>query len=202
MATLSRRDAPPDETLAVTLATGCPALKGIVIRPNHPDVDVVTNITIKANSETVTNWKPELFKYYVATKVRNLVPGQFFDIAELYGIWYQASLGKKIVNVPIHNIPKPDQRDMRFCRKGLFRVRNRGLLLLSNRTLSGVVVNPETDRSRQSGSGKRIWQRAVYSANGRRYEKDQTQPQGVERFGLDLPVIMVLAIKETKKYQN
>lgn len=190
--------APENDILAVTLATGCPPLKGVTVRSNRNNPQVAAHVSISASADEVIAWRPELLKYYISTKIRGFAPDRLINTAELYGLWYLASQGAAIHEVPIHFLRPLSQPTTALTCQAFPHM---GIVALYCYKIA--VLQSETSQLKVLKTCANMAKKELGADNFLLLKKDiisklESAFRGVERFGLDLPVVIIGAIKQPK----
>ncbi len=191
--------APKTDVIAITLATGCPQLNGIIIRSQRNDSQIAANVTITAGTDEVISWRPELLKYYITTKIRAFAPDRLINTAELYGLWYLASQGEEIKDVPIHFLEPAHKPTTAATLKvlpslgGIIALYCYKVTSLQDKLPQQKILQACAKLAKKEFGSKNfiILKNDIIS-------KLQSAVRGVERFNLDLPIVMVAAIRQPK----
>ena len=94
------------KNIAVTIAAGCPEIKGVTVAPPE-SAKVLFSVSIKTPSEVLKKWQFHWFKLAVEEKLSEIGIEEISNIAQLHGAFVRAQQGEKIENLLITEIP-PD----------------------------------------------------------------------------------------------
>jgi len=193
------KDIPDSYAINLTLAAGCPDLKGIVV--GKPDIDkTACTITVAAPPEEVQKWRFEWLKLTVSQQLEKLGLKGPVNHAQLLSVLLRAQAGEEIKNFSISPMPAPlpaAQAQTRpfsvaanIARKEVMITINSVITLNTKPAVEHLlhVLNENVKNLSDSGGSEyRILRQEVLSAL-------YSAITGSERVGIDLPISILGAI--------
>ncbi|MBP9706069.1 MAG: DUF342 domain-containing protein [Oligoflexales bacterium] len=179
---------PPATTVAVTLASGSPELRGIEIFPAKKDQEV-GRITIKASSKVIGFWQPYFLKLTIAQKLGELGIYDPVSPAQIQRLWYRARNGVEVSDIPLIRTPHMRMNSSYSIIEEEHK-RDITLILYDTRIFYDIQMWKkiffELNELIQKGNYHFLYDELNTTI--------RSASRGPERFGIDLPIVMLAAI--------
>lgn len=179
---------PPSTTVAVTLASGSPELRGIEISPGKKDQEV-GRITIKSAAKVINFWQPYFLKLTIAQKLSELGIFDPVSPAQIQRLWYRARNGVEVSDIPLTRTPHMRINSSYSIIEEEHK-RDITLILYDTRIFYDIQMWKkiffELNELIQKGNYHFLYDELNATI--------RSASRGPERFGIDLPMVMLAAI--------
>lgn len=186
---------PPDTKVAVTLATGGPDVPEILVTKVVGHERVIGELTITKNTP-LRGMRFPLFKLIVGHKLRSLGQTVFPDPGRLYGAWYQAKNGLVVKGFKLFAIPDFSQIKTKQPYRVMLNHDYGGieLVVFNLQATMALGLDKVIMDIRHEARAIAIQTGVFYRVLKNRIEADlQSACRGPERFGIDMPMVMLAA---------
>ncbi|MFK7874059.1 MAG: FapA family protein [Oligoflexales bacterium] len=194
---------PEHEKVGLTVATGSPSLPGIQVEPvldkKLLKLGVISKISLTASAKEISSWRFKTFKLKVGYMLRQRHIMDVASASQLYGLWYRASSGVAIHDELLYSTHGSEKNikdkiyTLELTRRGdvvfrLFRMD----FILGDENFEDIIKDARDFAAKASskigGSFNFLTTNLVRNL--------RSATRGPERFGLDLPVVLLAALNQ------
>lgn len=192
--TLRKTKVESDTVVGVTLASGCPSLPGLKVELTNDDY-AIGRITIDNNRQEILGWQHFHLKLAVKHQLQQLGSKAIPNPAQIHRLWIRASGGSKVKSIPLEPMPaqksqKPyllieedEDRDLTLV---VFDTR-----IFYQQSTWQSLINEIDLKIKQCNKSSGCNYLFLYNHLVRTI---RSASRGPERYGMDLPLVCLVAI--------